>query len=104
MVCHDTNQRRFKETKVPSMRTHQISKDLIFWFAISVRDPSVLKLTPNTLTLEPFSINSPGDGILSVTAKAVLPRQPYSLENLMVLNAYFRNVDVEEQECRNMRT
>jgi len=48
----------FKETTIPSMRTQQISKDLIFWFALSIRGPSVLELMPNTVTLGPFPVSS----------------------------------------------
>ncbi|TSA42732.1 hypothetical protein D4R54_02150 [archaeon] len=47
-----------KETRIPKRHTRQIGKDLIFWFALSVRNPSVLETTPKTTTLGPFPVSS----------------------------------------------
>lgn len=44
-----------KETRIPRRRTRQIKEDLIFWFALSVTDPSVLELTPRTVHLGCFA-------------------------------------------------
>ncbi|MGA3107856.1 MAG: hypothetical protein ABSD99_00140 [Candidatus Bathyarchaeia archaeon] len=46
-----------KETRLPRRRTSQIKQDLIFWFALSVTDPSVLELTPRTIRLGPFAVS-----------------------------------------------
>ncbi len=46
-----------KETRLPSRRTRQIKDDLIFWFALSVADPSVLELTPRTVHLGRFAVS-----------------------------------------------
>jgi hypothetical protein len=43
-----------KETRIPTRRTRQIDKCLIFWFALSVKSPSILEATPKTVTLGPF--------------------------------------------------
>jgi len=43
-----------KETHIPKRRTRRVDRCTIFWFALSVRSPSVLEMTPNTVTLGPF--------------------------------------------------
>jgi hypothetical protein len=43
-----------KETLIPKRRTRQINRCLIFWFALSVKNPSVLEMTPNRVSLGPF--------------------------------------------------
>lgn len=47
-----------KETHIPKRHTRQIGKHLIFWFALSMRNPSVLETTPKTTTLGPFPVSS----------------------------------------------
>jgi len=46
-----------KETRIPRRRTHKIKKGLIFWFALSVRDPSVLELAPRIVRLGPLPVS-----------------------------------------------
>jgi hypothetical protein len=46
-----------KKTRIPSRRTRKIRNDLIFWFALSVADPSVLELTPRTIHLGRFAVS-----------------------------------------------
>ncbi len=47
-----------KATKFPSQRTRQVEKNLIFWFALCIRTPSILEMAPATLTLGPFAVVS----------------------------------------------
>jgi hypothetical protein len=47
-----------KETRIPRRRTRQMSKELTFWFALSVGRPSALEATPNTAILGPFPVSS----------------------------------------------
>jgi len=47
-----------KRTRIPSQRTRQVGKDLIFWFALCVRNPTILEVAPATLTLGPFPVTS----------------------------------------------
>jgi hypothetical protein len=47
-----------KGTRIPTQRTRQVEKDLIFWFALCVRNPASLEVAPATLTLGPFPVTS----------------------------------------------
>src|SRR5208282_3995476 len=43
---------RVKEIKIPKWRTRKINENLLFWFSLSVRDPSVLEATPRELLIQ----------------------------------------------------
>ena len=75
-----------KETRIPRRRTRQIDNGLVFWFALSVKSPSVLEATPNIVTLGPFP-TSPTDS----TRRA---------ESLMDARegAVFRTIELHEEQ------
>lgn len=61
---------RTKKTRLPSFKTKKIDENTLFWFGLSIKDPSVLEITPEELILNLYSPPSDTDRRLNVLIEA----------------------------------